>query len=150
MNEDWRARWVAMHKARAAGRSVKDIAAEYKIGVVRVRQLLKKKTWAADRLRCSWAERTHCKNGHEFTEDNIYRAPGSPNVRCCRQCQLINRANKNQYRWTSCFIQDHDLDGMPFVDMRIIRHRVDLSDLSEPHLSAVKESLERYDKPAGK
>jgi hypothetical protein len=47
-------------------------------------------------------------------------------------------------------MEDRDLDGRPFVAMRTIYHRVDLSDLSEPHLSAVKESLERYDKPAGK
>ncbi|WP_423489008.1 HNH endonuclease signature motif containing protein [Mycobacteroides sp. PCS013] len=29
---------------------------------------------------------THCLRGHEFTEDNIYRAPNAPRKRGCRAC----------------------------------------------------------------
>lgn len=30
--------------------------------------------------------KTHCVNGHEFTAENIYRAPSRPGKRQCRQC----------------------------------------------------------------
>jgi len=35
-----------------------------------------------------WAERTHCKNGHEFTEENTYHAPNKAG-RICRECGRI-------------------------------------------------------------
>lgn len=31
--------------------------------------------------------KTHCSNGHEFTEDNIYVRPSRPTHRQCRQCR---------------------------------------------------------------
>ncbi len=34
------------------------------------------------------ARKTHCVHGHEFTEENIYRAPSRPNRRVCRACML--------------------------------------------------------------
>jgi hypothetical protein len=33
------------------------------------------------------ASRTHCKYGHEFTGENVYREPGS-NERICRACRV--------------------------------------------------------------
>jgi hypothetical protein len=33
------------------------------------------------------ARRTHCKQGHEFTADNIYYRPSRPTQRCCRMCR---------------------------------------------------------------
>lgn len=30
---------------------------------------------------------THCKHGHELTEDNIHRSPSKPNTRQCKQCR---------------------------------------------------------------
>ncbi|MBV6425512.1 MAG: hypothetical protein NAOJABEB_03333 [Steroidobacteraceae bacterium] len=35
------------------------------------------------------ALQTHCKRGHELTEDNIYRDPSHPNQRNCRICRRI-------------------------------------------------------------
>lgn len=37
--------------------------------------------------RGSWQHQTHCKNGHEFTTENTYRAPKQPNRRSCRACE---------------------------------------------------------------
>lgn len=31
--------------------------------------------------------KTHCPNGHEYTEENVYRRPGYPGSRYCRQCR---------------------------------------------------------------
>lgn len=33
------------------------------------------------------ARKTHCKRGHEFTPDNIYRQPAKPNKRYCVACR---------------------------------------------------------------
>lgn len=33
--------------------------------------------------------KTHCKRGHELTEDNVYVAPQKPNARYCRKCRRI-------------------------------------------------------------
>lgn len=32
------------------------------------------------------ARKTHCKNGHEFTEKNTYHRPDRPHHRMCRKC----------------------------------------------------------------
>jgi hypothetical protein len=31
--------------------------------------------------------RTHCKNGHEFTDENTYQPPKRPDRRYCKECQ---------------------------------------------------------------
>ena len=50
------------------------------------------------------------------------------------------------YRFTSYRIEG---DGVwPHVESGYIYHKIDLSDLGEPYLSAVKESLARGDTPA--
>lgn len=33
------------------------------------------------------ARKTHCKRGHEFTQENTYRKPGRQNERNCRTCR---------------------------------------------------------------
>jgi hypothetical protein len=40
------------------------------------------------------ARKTHCKNGHEFTEENTYTPPKRPNVRNCKQCQIERSRRK--------------------------------------------------------
>lgn len=45
-----------------------------------------------DNVRRHYEEQTHCPNGHEYTEDNIYRWAGR-GCRECRQCRH-NSANK--------------------------------------------------------
>ena len=36
------------------------------------------------------AQKTHCKYGHEFTDENIYYPPTRPNQRNCRACNRLN------------------------------------------------------------
>lgn len=45
--------------------------------------------------RNGFGERTHCKRGHEFTEENTIRRPSRPNHRGCREC---NRAASREYQ----------------------------------------------------
>lgn len=42
------------------------------------------------------AAKTHCSNGHEFTEDNIYRFKRAPNTRICRMCVSISQKQKGK------------------------------------------------------
>ena len=42
-------------------------------------------------LAASYAEATHCVNGHEFTEANTYRRPDNGS-RCCRRCKADREA----------------------------------------------------------
>jgi hypothetical protein len=35
------------------------------------------------------SEKTHCKNGHEFTTKNVYRDPKNIQWRQCRTCRNI-------------------------------------------------------------
>jgi hypothetical protein len=44
-------------------------------------------TDAAAKRIWSRQHQTHCRNGHEFTQENIYRSPGRPNKRQCKECQ---------------------------------------------------------------
>lgn len=62
---------------------------------------------AADKLRHGKdanARKTHCKQGHELTPDNIYRTKARPNSRQCRTCclrwQRESRARKLAYSQT--------------------------------------------------
>lgn len=40
-------------------------------------------------IRGYFSRRTHCKNGHEYTEGNTYRIPKNPKARVCRKCTNI-------------------------------------------------------------
>ena len=44
------------------------------------------------------AQKTHCSNGHEFTEDNIYVPPKRLNRRYCRKCQKLKPKNIQERR----------------------------------------------------
>lgn len=41
------------------------------------------------------AEKTHCPNGHEYSDENTYNPPATPNERLCRVCRL---AAKKRFR----------------------------------------------------
>lgn len=45
------------------------------------------------------ANKTHCANGHEFTESNIYRAPSFPRKRKCRACMAEYEARRKPRRY---------------------------------------------------
>jgi hypothetical protein len=40
--------------------------------------------------------KSHCKHGHEFTEANTYRPPGSPNRRYCRTCHMQSERRRRE------------------------------------------------------
>lgn len=44
------------------------------------------------------SRKTHCKRGHEFTEENTYTPPKRPGTRQCRICQRIRNSGKNEYQ----------------------------------------------------
>lgn len=44
------------------------------------------------------ASKTHCDNGHEFTEANTYVPPARPNVRACRACRKATSAARHAAR----------------------------------------------------
>lgn len=37
---------------------------------------------------------TNCKQGHEYTEENTYRAPGNPTARHCIKCMRAREKNR--------------------------------------------------------
>lgn len=49
---------------------------------------------ALSKKRMAHQRRTHCKNGHEFTPENIYRNPSTPKKRTCRLCQYIGQKRR--------------------------------------------------------
>lgn len=38
------------------------------------------------------AAKTHCKYGHQYTEENTYRVPSDPSKRFCKECRKLRRA----------------------------------------------------------
>lgn len=44
------------------------------------------------------ANKTHCRHGHEYTPDNIYRKPNAPNKRECRTCIRLRDAARARVR----------------------------------------------------
>jgi hypothetical protein len=46
--------------------------------------------------RGSWASRTHCINGHEYTEENTYRMPSG--YRDCRRCIYLRGRKRDERR----------------------------------------------------
>lgn len=45
--------------------------------------------------------RDSCINGHEYTPENTYRAPGRPNLKRCRQCARDSEARRTRNRTTN-------------------------------------------------
>ena len=37
-----------------------------------------------------WSGRTHCKNGHEYTDENTHYKPSRPTHRVCKRCVTIS------------------------------------------------------------
>lgn len=44
------------------------------------------------------ARKTHCKNGHEFTKQNMYHPPKHPTKRYCKTCRNIASVNYHRKR----------------------------------------------------
>lgn len=43
--------------------------------------------------------KTHCPAGHEYTDSNTYRSPGSPHKRKCRTCMKEREAQRPPRRY---------------------------------------------------
>ena len=39
---------------------------------------------------------THCPQGHEYTPENIYRTPGYPTRRYCRECRVLHELKRRK------------------------------------------------------
>jgi hypothetical protein len=44
-------------------------------------------------------DKTHCPQGHEYTEENTYRRPGDPTQRYCRSCMAVRSKDGHTQRW---------------------------------------------------
>jgi hypothetical protein len=58
----------------------------------------------------SESEKTHCKNGHEFTESNIYRHP-TTGSRQCRECRKLRQRQPGKVRMAD---RTHCPKGHPY------------------------------------
>jgi len=54
---------------------------------------------AARKMIWSRQHQTHCKSGHEFTPENTYRSPATPNKRRCRECDRLKNKNPSYVAW---------------------------------------------------
>lgn len=54
---------------------------------------------AAQKMIWSRQHQTHCKSGHEFTPENTYRSPATPNKRRCRECDRLKNKNPSYVAW---------------------------------------------------
>lgn len=59
---------------------------------------LAENTLRGESLPALYRLRTHCRNGHPFTSDNLYRDPKYPNARLCRTCRTAYAAAYRQRR----------------------------------------------------
>ena len=49
-----------------------------------------------ENIRRHHAEKTHCPNGHEYTDDNVYLYKGGRNCRQCRRDRNIETVNRRE------------------------------------------------------
>ena len=57
---------------------------------------------SAERIKAAAEARTHCRRGHEYTEENTGRRASRPRERFCKECRVIARkadyeANRQRY-----------------------------------------------------
>lgn len=92
-----------VERALRSGMSLREIQRRTAVDESRLRRWLKGDHWPTSEtaklvhrgLR-KLPNKMHCRRGHELTEENVYRAPGSPDKRHCRQCRKERRQERHQ------------------------------------------------------
>jgi len=66
--------------------------------------------------------KTHCKHGHEFTPENIYRPPTQPGTRLCRICHARRNAERVERERAQRAAQEERRAAADLTLSQLVRH----------------------------
>lgn len=64
--------------------------------------------------RSGWQNKTHCPQGHEYTPENTYRAPGRVAARQCRECGRIR--GRAAYAKRKLAVKKFEMDDRDIIE----------------------------------